>query len=603
MKRLIPALLAASACARSGQSVSVWEKQEIVFTARQKHVKPYLDVDVWIDLRGPNFHKRVYGFWDGGNIWRVRYLAVTPGDWSWTSGANIADPGFQGRTGSFRAVPWPESDKQANPNRRGFLRATPDGHALEYADGTEFFLLGDTWWAAPTHRLRWTEDDTAHPMGPQATFKDYVRFRKAQGFNSVAILAAFPHWANDGQPATIVLDDAEKTPIRSAWAHPAAKSSKDMSNSGGRAFEFPGRVPGFENIVPDLEHINPAYFRELDKKLDYLNAQGVVPFLEIARRDIILVWKKFYPWPDSYTRYMQYVFNRYQANSTILSPIHYDSPGMTIPAREFNPIVNDAQARYGAPPFGTLLSTNSSPSTLVNFGKEEDARWVTLHQTGNQREHEFYWHHTEIFHSPPARPSVSGEPYYAGWLYKPGEELPYTAEGGSERDNRFCRSAMYGNFLSGAFGGHIYGAEGIWQGAIEPEAAIKIWDAIQWRSSAQMQQFKQFVFSRGKEFQRLVPCTDRLSPNSNSNIRAYEGWSFAARSPRDDWFLIYREKGTPPTWLRSIPRERSYQARWFNPRTGEWSDAGLLKPNTQHRIALPKPPTDDDWALSLTLAP
>ena len=43
----------------------VWEKQELTFTAAQSFVSPYTEVTVWVDLTGPNFKKRVYGFWDG----------------------------------------------------------------------------------------------------------------------------------------------------------------------------------------------------------------------------------------------------------------------------------------------------------------------------------------------------------------------------------------------------------------------------------------------------------------------------------------------------------------------------------------------------------
>ena len=38
-------------------------------------------------------------------------------------------------------------------------------------------------------------------LGPAAGFKDYVRYRRSQQFNCIAMIAAFPNWANDGQPA------------------------------------------------------------------------------------------------------------------------------------------------------------------------------------------------------------------------------------------------------------------------------------------------------------------------------------------------------------------------------------------------------------------
>jgi hypothetical protein len=167
-------------------------------------------------------------------------------------------------------------------------------------------------------------------MGPEAGFKDYVRFRKSQGYNWVNIIAAFPNWMTDGQPWHVVMNDPEKTTVRSAWLEfgtgdsARTGSAKNMDNEGGRPFVFPGKVPGFENMFPDVDRVNPDYFRYIDRKIDYLNEQGFVPFIEVSRRDASLLWKKYYGWPDSYARFIQYIWSRYQANNTVLSPIHLD---------------------------------------------------------------------------------------------------------------------------------------------------------------------------------------------------------------------------------------------------------------------------------------
>jgi hypothetical protein len=65
--------------------------------------------------------------------------------WEWTSSSNQkTDAGLNGKSGRFTAEEWTEKEKQENPNRRGFVRATPNGHALQYADGSPFFMVGDT---------------------------------------------------------------------------------------------------------------------------------------------------------------------------------------------------------------------------------------------------------------------------------------------------------------------------------------------------------------------------------------------------------------------------------------------------------------------------
>ena len=231
-------------------AVHIWDKQEVTLTSARSWANPYTDVTVWVDLTGPNFKKRIYGFWDGGQTFRVRLLATAPGTWTWRSGSNPPDQGLAGKTGSFVAVDWTEAEKLKNPLRRGFLRATANHHALELADGTPFFVIGDTWYATGANRFKWYDDDRERPIGPAAGFKDYVRYRKAQGYNWVNIIAAFPNWMTDGQSWHVVMNDPEKTTVRSAWLEfgtgdsARTGSAKNMDNEGGRPFVFPGKVPG-----------------------------------------------------------------------------------------------------------------------------------------------------------------------------------------------------------------------------------------------------------------------------------------------------------------------------------------------------------------------
>jgi len=185
-RRILSVLLGLSfltplvALAGQAETRHVWEKVEINLQSQRAYENPYTDVQVWLDLQGPDFDRRCYGFWDGGSTFRVRILATAPGRWTWASGANVPDPGLQGVRGEFTAVPWTEAELTENPCRRGMLRPSANGHAFEYADGTPFFLLGDTWWATPTFRFPWYDDDTPRPLSSTAGFKDYVRYRRSQ---------------------------------------------------------------------------------------------------------------------------------------------------------------------------------------------------------------------------------------------------------------------------------------------------------------------------------------------------------------------------------------------------------------------------------------
>ena len=54
--------------------VHVWETQEITFEAARDYANPYVDVTLWIELNGPGFSRKVYGFWDGGRTFKVRFV-------------------------------------------------------------------------------------------------------------------------------------------------------------------------------------------------------------------------------------------------------------------------------------------------------------------------------------------------------------------------------------------------------------------------------------------------------------------------------------------------------------------------------------------------
>lgn len=601
---LLAVLPAAVSPRLTAPPVHVWEKQELTFHAARPAANPYTDVSVWVDLDGPGFHQRVYGFWDGGDTFRVRLVATSPGEWKWTSGSTPVDSGLAGKRGSFTAVSWTDAEQRENPLRHGFLRATPNDHALQFADGTPFFAVGDTWYAAGTNRFMWYDDDRPRPIGPDAGFKDYLRLRKGQGYNWISVIAAFPNWDNDGQPWHIV-DPAAKLTVRSAWLEfgtgPDARTgtAKNMKNEGGRPFLFPGKAAGFENVFPDMDRINPAYFQYLDRKVDYLNAQGFVVFIESFRRDASELWMKYHAWPESPARYMEYIRARYGANNIVFSPVHLDIIAESITVPQFNAAIQRMQERYGPPPFGTLTSANANPSTLTNWGPNA---WPTLHTIGNKREHEYYWYLTEIFREPHTHPALNGEPYYSGYLDARGLNggYRYGAPGGSALDAQFVRSAMYGSVLSGGLAGHVYGAEGIWGADIEAAAPTHMWDAFQWPSGANMTHLPAFVLSEGRRYQELVP-DDFVVPSRTANTKAYEGWAYAARTPDRRFFLAYFEKGCPQSRIRGAIPEASYRARWFDPRTGAWHPAGpgTVKANNIGEIALPAFPDGEDWALSL----
>lgn len=53
-----------------------WQEVELVFEAEQEYDNPYTDVEMAVEFSGPDGQElRRPAFWDGDNIWRVRFAS------------------------------------------------------------------------------------------------------------------------------------------------------------------------------------------------------------------------------------------------------------------------------------------------------------------------------------------------------------------------------------------------------------------------------------------------------------------------------------------------------------------------------------------------
>ena len=58
-----------SACSKiEKESLHVWETLELTFQSELDYTNPYTEVELWVNLSGPeSYNRRIRGFWDGGN--------------------------------------------------------------------------------------------------------------------------------------------------------------------------------------------------------------------------------------------------------------------------------------------------------------------------------------------------------------------------------------------------------------------------------------------------------------------------------------------------------------------------------------------------------
>jgi hypothetical protein len=611
----------------SGQ-VHVWETQEITFQADRDYANAYADVDCWIELEGPGFAKRVYGFWDGGRSFKVRFVATAPGEWRWKSGSNKAgDAGLNGGAGKLKAVEWSEAEKTENPNRRGFVRASPNGHALRYADGAPFFMIGDTWLAASTWRLPMRGTPATQDYVPAAgiSFEEAVGYRKRQGYNSISFIASYPNWDADSHGATFA--NADGVFLRNAWekfghwapnaristADGATTTAKDMPDEhGNRPFEL---MPGRDDGLANFDRINPDYFRSLDRKMRHFADEGFVPFLETVRRDNCPSWKAYFDFNRSYGRYVQYLIARYGAYNLVFSGIHLDwiPKNYSLTADEFNAALTQHLTTYGPLPFGQPYTTLIDSSTYKAFGHGDKAPWLTMHTVGNRpRNHAIYASIEEIFRLTPAYPVANLEPYYTGWnhtMNRPGGETP---PADSDRDNYFSRAMMYGSVLSGGLAGHVHGTAAYDMTSTGEPAGWRphVWTALRYQSGAQMQHLRKFVLSEGDRYQNLELAAADLATRHAANPKddGLDGWSFMMRTRARDFALLYFENQAQPTKLSGFDNGARYRWTWFNPRTGEWLTPLELASTADGTLATLAFPVGEsgiisDWAAKLVRVP
>jgi hypothetical protein len=182
--------------------------------------------------------RKVPAFWGGGKTWKVRYASPLTGTHRWRSECGGgSDTGLNGVEGLVSVTNYTGD----NPLfKRGPVRVTSGRRHLEYADGTPFFWLGDTWWMGLSHRLQFPKE-----------FQQLAGDRVQKGFNVIQLVAGlYPDM------------------------HP-------FDPRGANEAGFPWEK--------DYARIRPEYFDAVDLRLRYLIEQGFTPCLVGA-------WGYFLPW-------------------------------------------------------------------------------------------------------------------------------------------------------------------------------------------------------------------------------------------------------------------------------------------------------------------
>lgn len=601
-------------------AIGLWETVEVTLTADRDYDNPYKDVEVWAMVEGPGgFSRKVWAFWDGGRSYKLRLVPMAAGDWRWTSASNQDDAGLAGHKGQFSSRDWTEADKQANPNRRGFIQPAQGNRSWQYADGTPFFLLADTWWGAGTWRYPLRGAEAVQPLSSDPKdfcFEAGIAQLKASGFNSIGIISALPNWNADG-PDRLV-DDAGVLLRKGKVIHDGTNMAMH-SDGGHRAFAYPGRAKGMPQALPDYDRIDPAYFQDLDKKLFHLSEQGFVPYLESLRRDLSPAWHAYHDWPRSFSRYLNYLAARYGSLNFIYGLLHYDTHKDSISPELWLEAIEDWYSYYvdrQGMPFGQPTVLMGGLSTYREFGHITERPWLHAHSVGNYyKDHSMIELLEEAMRVEPPVPGYCNEPYYMGWPEVGNGVDGEVAPANSYRDNYFARAHAYGHVLSGGLAGHIVGTGSRWTtgpGEAHSEDFPPPTETLRYTFLAeQVHLLREFVFSEGLAYRNLEPASEHLSARRHPDFgpKKLEGWSHMVKTPDSTLALIYCEQQSLPQTVSGLVAGAHYEASWFDVRCGHWSPMGegRLRTDDQGRLSLPPFPASDlphggDWAGKLKLA-
>ena len=385
------------------------------YSSGKQYSDPFNQVDVDVIVTTPQGHEeRVPAFWAGGSIWRVRYAPPVPGTYRLRSVcSDTANKDLHNVSSVLNA----EAYTGENPHyKNGVLKVAQDRRHFEYADGTPFFWLGDTWWMGLCKRLRWPDD-----------FETLTADRVQKGFTVVQIVAG-------------LYPDMEPYDPRGA-------------NEAGYPWE------------PDFARINPAYFDMADVRIQYLADHGLAAC-------VVGFWGYFIPRMGmaKVKQHWRYLVARWGAY-----PVFWCLAGEgTMPYYLSKTKEQDAETqKQGLTELARYVRTIDAHHHPITIHPSSSARLCVtdpslldfdMLQTGHNDRQSVPNTIEKVQASLAASPQM---PVLIG-------EVCY--EGIQEASRQEVQRFMFWSAILSGNGGHTYGANGIWQ-VNTPQQAVRTFSA------------------------------------------------------------------------------------------------------------------------------
>ncbi|MBE7092156.1 MAG: DUF4038 domain-containing protein [Clostridiales bacterium] len=175
-------------------SARTWIANEVVLKSSKEYKDPFNDVDVDLVLTNGNVTYTIPGFWDGGTVWRVRFVCPTEGTWTYTT--QCTDKSNTGLHNQKSTIECTKYKGNLEVYKRGFVKTQENTKYFTYADGTPFFYLGDTHWGLGRENLDMVKETVktrakqgytvyqSEPIGVGFDFTDGVTTADIAGFKA-----------------------------------------------------------------------------------------------------------------------------------------------------------------------------------------------------------------------------------------------------------------------------------------------------------------------------------------------------------------------------------------------------------------------------------
>ncbi len=523
------------------------------YQADKKYDDPSAGPELNAEFSGPEGSTfTVPAFWSGYNTWTIRFSASIPGDYTFsTSCADTGNNALHGNSGTITVSPY-QGDNPVYSH--GALRVTPDMRNFQFADGTPFTWLGDTWWMGLAERLKWPHD-----------FKTLTEDRVRKGFSVIQIVAGL-------YPDMPPLDPRSANEAGTAWEE-----------------EFKG--------------INPAYFDLADLKISWLVRSGLIPC-------IVGCWGYYLKTMgiEKMKRHWRYLIARWSAY-----PVVWCAAGeAAMPFYLSKTREEDAEEQRSGwtqlcryireiDPYKRILTIH--PTRIGRDQVDDDSILdFEMLQTGHggyQTVPDSVNYVKNAYNRKPAMPFIIGEANYEGIIHHTSSEIQ--------------RLTFWSAYLSGA-AGYTYGANGIWQvnckGApYGPSPHGGTWgntpwdEAMEFPGAAELGIARRLIEERG--WINLEPHPEWIDPAAVQDGEVKDvSRGFAAGIPgklRLFYFFQPTLPFSPATFhhARSLDPEKQYRAAFIDPRSGVEESLGMIQSEKDGSWEIPVQSEMKDWLLVL----